>query len=283
MITIVPAAGFGTRLLPGSKSIPKEMFPIVNTPAIEYIANEVRIAGLKDILIITAKNKDSIIDYFDTNHELEVSLKSKGKFDVIENITRNNNLNIVTVRQKEQKGLGHAVLMGKNIVGSMPFIVSLPDMLVVNGGHHLSEMLKIWKNTGKGVIALMEVPKDKVDRYGIIDGKIEDGYLIIHDMLEKPNIEDAPTNLAILGRYILPNKTMEFIENTQPGAIGEIQLTDALKQIAKKDGIIGYIVNDEVHDTGNPLGFLKANISFGLRDPALKKELEEFIKRKIDL
>ena len=281
MLTIVPAAGYGTRLLPGSKSIPKEMFPIVDSPAIEYIAREVKEAGLTDLLIITANNKDSIVDYFDRNFELEYILKEKKKFTLLSNINKFNDLNIVTVRQKEQKGLGHAIFMGCHLVNDKSFIVSLPDMLIVNGGYHLSKMIELHNKTGKGIIALMKVPISETNKYGIVDGVEKDGYIFIHNMIEKPNIEDAPTNLAILGRYILPNKTMYLLENTQPGSGGEIQLTDALQHIAQTDGLIGYIVNDEVHDMGNPLGFIKANISFGLKSPDYHDEIMEFMKKCI--
>lgn len=277
LITIIPAAGYGTRLLPCSKSIPKELFPIVNKPSIEYIADEVKEAGLKNILIVTAKNKESIVDYFDTNFELNYLLAQKGKTEMLEKINRNNNLNIVTIRQKEQKGLGHAVYMGNHIVGNDSFIVSLPDMLIKNGGYHMKEMLRIHEETGKGVIALMEVDKNETYKYGIVDAIEQNGVMFIHDMVEKPKVEDAPTNLAILGRYILPNKTMFLINNTEPGAGGEIQLTDALQNIARTEGLIGYIVNDEIFDVGNPLGFVKANIAFALGDENLSEDIREFL------
>ena len=281
MLTIIPAAGYGTRLLPGSKSIPKEMFPIVDSPAIQYIAREVKEAGLKNLLIVTAHNKDSIVDFFDSNSDLESILKEKGKHDLLKKINEFNDLNIVTIRQKEQKGLGHAIYMGSPLVADQPFIVSLPDMLIMNGGYHLSKMIELYHQTGKGVIALMRVPKNETNKYGIIDGIEKDGIIFIHDMIEKPDTKNAPSDLAILGRYILPNKTMFLIEKTQPGAGGEIQLTDALQTIAKTDGLIGYIVNDEVYDTGGYIGFIKANIAFGLQNPELRDDLIQFMKEKL--
>lgn len=281
MLTIIPAAGFGTRLLPGSKSIPKEMFPIVDAPAIQYIAREVKEAGLKNLLIITAHNKDSLVDFFDTNFELESILKEKGKHAMIKKINEFNDLNIVTIRQKEQKGLGHAIYMGSPLVADQPFIVSLPDMLIMNGGYHLSKMIELYHQTGKGIIALMRVPKSETNKYGIVDGIEKDGIIFIHDMVEKPDVKNAPSDLAILGRYILPNKTMFLIEKTQPGAGGEIQLTDALQHIAKTDGLIGYIVNDEIYDTGGYIGFIKANIAFGLKNAELRNDLIQFMKEKL--
>jgi UTP--glucose-1-phosphate uridylyltransferase len=281
MLTIIPAAGYGTRLLPGTKSIPKEMFPIVDSPAIEYIAREIKECGLKDLLIITAHNKDSIVDYFDKAFELEAILKEKGKQILLKKINEFNDMNIVTVRQKEQLGLGHAIYMGATLVGDRPFIVSLPDMLIMNGGHHMSNMLELYHKYNKGVIALMRVPVNETNKYGIIDGIEKEGIIFIHDMVEKPAIGKAPTNFAILGRYILPNKTMFLLEKTQPGAGGEIQLTDALREIANTDGLIGYICDDEVYDTGSHIGFIKANIAFGLKNPELRDDIIQFMKEKL--
>lgn len=281
MLTIIPAAGYGTRLLPGTKSIPKEMFPIVDSPAIEYIAREIKECGLKDLLIITAHNKDSIVDYFDKAFELESILKEKGKTNLLKKINEFNDMNIVTVRQKEQLGLGHAIYMGANLVSNKPFIVSLPDMLIMNGGYHMSKMLELYHKYNKGVIALMRVPIDETYKYGIINGEELDGIVFINDMIEKPSIDKAPTNLAILGRYILPNKTMSLLENTKPGAGGEIQLTDAICILAKEEGLIGYICDDEIYDTGSHIGFIKANIAFGLKNNELKDDLIDFMKKKL--
>lgn len=278
MLTIIPAAGYGTRLLPGSKSIPKEMFPIVDLPAIEYIAKEIKEANLKDLLIITANNKDTIVDYFDRNFQLEYILKEKGKHDLITKINEFNDMNVVTIRQKEQKGLGHAISIGSSLVGDQPFIVSLPDMIIMNGGYHINEMVKIHQETQKGVVALMRVPKSETSKYGIVAGTFKGNMFFIHDMVEKPS-SNPPSNLAIVGRYILPNKTMFLLQNTKVGANNEIQLTDALKEIAQTDGLIGYIIEDEIHDTGNPLGFIKANIFFGMQNKAIKKELLEYMVR----
>lgn len=280
MLTIIPAAGYGTRLLPGSKSIPKEMFPIVDAPAIEYIAREAKEANLKNLLIITANNKDSIVDYFDRNMNLEAILKEKGKNDLIKKINEFNDMSIVTVRQKVQLGLGHAIYMGAPLVGDQPFIVSLPDMLIMNGGQHLAKMIELYNKYDKAVIALMKVPKNETNKYGIVEGFEKDGVIFIHDMVEKPSVDKSPSDLAILGRYILPNKTMSLLEKTQPGMSNEIQLTDALRILAQQDGIIGYIVDDEIYDTGSYIGFVKANIAFGLKNEELKDELMQFMKLK---
>ena len=274
---IIPSAGFGTRLLPGSKSITKEMFTIVNTPAIGYIAEEIKNAGLKNIILITAKNKDSILDYFDHHQKLETLLINKGKSDALNSIVEHLDINVVAIRQKEALGTGHAVFIAKQYIHDKPFAVILPDMLIMNGGKYMEQMLNIYRNTGKGVIALMKVDKEKVSSYGIVKCEEKDGLLHIDYMIEKPQINEAPSNLAIVGRYILPNRTFDLLKNTAPGINGEIQLTDALKVLAKEEGLIGIIIEDEIHDMGNPLGFLKANVSFGLKHPVIGNEFKDFL------
>lgn len=277
---VIPAAGFGTRLLPGSKTIPKEMFPIVNKPAIEYIANEVVDAGLSTMVLITSKGKDSLVDHFDKNFELEYLLTSKKKGQLLDSILKFKKLNLINVRQREPLGLGHAVLMAKESLNTgKPFIVILPDMIIKNGASYLKKMIDIYNETGKCVIALMQVPYSDTSSYGIIniDTKISDDMVIINDMVEKPPVNQAPSNLAIVGRYVLPNKVLDKLINSKPDASGEIQLTDALKEIAISDGVIGIIIKDEIHDIGNPLGFVKANISYCLDNVNYSEELKKYI------
>lgn len=275
---IIPAAGYGTRLLPGSKAIPKEMFPIINKPAIEYIVEEACNSGLNSIVLITSKNKDSIVDHFDSSKELESLLKEKRKDEYLEFINRYKHMNFINIRQKEALGLGHAVYTGHNVLSNKPFVVILPDMLIKNGSFHLKKMLDLYKQHGKGVIALMKVPKHTVSSYGIVAGNLIDTNLIdIKDLVEKPKVDEAPSDLAILGRYILPYNTMNILKDGKPDHSGEIQLTNGLIQLAKTEGLLGYIVEGEIYDIGNPTGFLKANISYALDDPKLKDEINNFI------
>lgn len=278
---IIPAAGYGTRLLPASKAIPKEMFPLVDSPAIGYIVQEASDCKINNIVLITSKNKDSIVDHFDNNYELESILASKKKYDLLEKIRKHNNLNFINIRQREALGLGHAVLTGKEVVDNgSAFVVILPDMFINNASVFLQKMIDIYNETGKGVIALMEVPKNKVNSYGIVSGDYDEKTDIINikDLIEKPTVEEAPSNFAILGRYILPFETMNYLEEETPDKTGEIQLTNALKKVATNHGLIGLVIRSDIYDIGNPLGFLKANISFGLRNPEYSEELRKFIK-----
>lgn len=276
---VVPAAGFGTRLLPASKAIPKEMFPVVDRPAIEHIAEEIRQAGLSSMVLVTSKNKDSIVDHFDRNFELETILTIKNKNTLLKSIQKFNNLNFINIRQREALGLGHAVYCAKDALSDKPFVVILPDMFIKNGAKYLSHMLNLYKKTGKAVIALMEVPKDKVSSYGIVDGKFSDDYFEINDMVEKPSINRAPSNLAIVGRYVLPHSVIDSLENIKPGVSGEIQLTDSLKELAVNEGMVGVVIKDEIHDIGNPLGFVKANVSYMMDRPEFKNDILEYIKK----
>ena len=280
---VIPAAGFGTRLLPGSKSIPKEMFPIVNKPAIEYIATEIVDAGLSTMVLITSKGKDSLVDYFDKNFELEQLLSNKKKGALLDSILKFKYLNLVNIRQRDALGSGHAVLMAKESLNDNPFVVVLPDMIIKNGSYYLKKMIDLYNKTGKAVIALMEVPYNEVSSYGIVKINVDDNVtnqddiVNIVDMIEKPSIDDAPSNLAIVGRYILPNEVLDDLSKGKPDAGGEIQLTDALKRLATTNNMIGVIIKDEIHDIGNPLGFVKANISYCLENDLYKTELKNYI------
>lgn len=286
---IVPAAGYGTRLLPGTKVIPKEMFPIFNKPAIEYIADEIYDSDLNNMVLITSKNKESIVDHFDQNFELETILERRHKDQMLESITKFQDLNVINLRQKEQLGLGHAISIAQPVLNNQSFAVVLPDMLVKNGSKHLKMMLNIYRKTGKAVIALMEVPKNKVSSYGIVQGQVyysndfDKDLFHINNMVEKPKSSEAPSNLAILGRYILPYKIFNIIEqltieHQQQKSNKEIGLTDALLVLAKDEGIIGLIVDDEVHDIGSPQGFIKANILYGINDIEIQKYLINIVK-----
>ena len=277
---IIPAAGYGTRMLNATKSIPKELIPIINEPCIGYIADEIKKAGLKDIIIITSKNKDEIVDYFDYDAALEEFLRRKGKFDILENLNKFNDLNFTNIRQGKPWGNGHAILCAKRLIGENPLIVILPDVIVDNADIHLKLMIDLFKETGKGVIGLKKVPREKIPMYGIIKGQQNGAHYDITELVEKPTIEEAPSDIAILGRYVLPNKIMGLLDKIDKKN-GEYYLTDALQLLAKEEGLIGVLVNDEVHDIGNPLGLAKATIHYGLK--IYEKELTEYIKEKIEL
>lgn len=280
MITkvIIPAAGFGTRLLPGSKEVPKEMFTIVNKPAIEYIANEINESNFSTMILITSKNKDSLVNHFDKNFELEYLLKHKNKKEQLESVLKYQNMELINIRQRKPLGLGHAVLTGKSAVGSDPFAVVLPDMLINDGAKYMSLMRDLFLKTGKGVIALMEVPADKTCNYGIASTTIKDGIINIHDLVEKPSVDQAPSNLAIVGRYLLPGKVFDILETIEPDGSGEIQLTDALKVLANTEGLIGIVIKDDIHDIGNPLGFIEANVYYGVKDQKIGSQLRDKLK-----
>ncbi|MEG0075761.1 MAG: UTP--glucose-1-phosphate uridylyltransferase GalU [Eubacterium sp.] len=278
---VIPAAGLGTRFLPVTKSVPKEMLPIVDKPTIQYIIEEIVESGIDEILIITGRNKDIIVNHFDNVPELEFNLKMKGKeeeLQIIEDIT--NMAKIFTVRQKEAKGLGHAVLCAKEFVGNDPFAVVLGDDIVYNPDKPaLKQMLEVFDAHQASVIGVQTVPEDQVNKYGIVSGKAigEDLYLV-DDLVEKPAIGTAPSNLAILGRYIITPEIFNILEHTGKGAGGEIQLTDALKELALKEKMLAFDFKGRRYDVGDKLGFLEATVEYGLRTPELEKGFTEYLK-----
>lgn len=278
---VIPAAGLGTRFLPVTKSVPKEMLPIVDKPTIQYIIEEIVDSGIEDILIITGRNKDIITNHFDNVPELEFNLKMKGKekeLKMIEDIT--NMAHIFTVRQKEAKGLGHAVLCAKEFVGDEPFAVVLGDDIVYNQEKPaLKQMLEVFDEYQSSVIGVQTVADDQVDKYGIVSGSMvaEDIYNV-DDLVEKPAIGTAPSNLAILGRYVITPKIFEILEHTGKGAGGEIQLTDGLKTLATKQRIMAYNFKGRRYDVGDKLGFLEATVEYGLRTPGLEDRFMDYLK-----
>jgi len=287
-IAVIPAAGFGTRFLPATKAVPKEMLPIVNRPAIQVIAEEAQASGITDFVLITGRNKGEIVDHFDRMPELESVLASKGKEELLKKTTEPVQLmNVSSVRQHVAKGLGHAVLRSKSLVGDRPFAVMLPDDLVQSDDPYLKLLLDAFNRTGKAVLGLMEVSEAEVSSYGIVDAtQREDGSYDIRAMVEKPDPKDAPSRLAIVGRYVLPPRVFELLEKTTPGAGGEIQLTDALQQLAAEEGMIGIPLNGLRHDTGNVVGYIAANVAYGLCQegvgPALRKRLKKLLQEDDD-
>ncbi len=282
MITkaVLPVAGLGTRFLPATKASPKEMLPIVDKPIIQYAVEEAQRVGIKDFLFITGKHKRAIEDHFDKAYELEERLKASGKIKLLEKINCFENLNFAYIRQKEPKGLGDAILYAKPFVNNEPFVVILSDDLIDPEYSVLEDMIKIYEETKASVIALEEVSWSDVSRYGIVAGKKIGEFYQIEDMVEKPEQSKAPSNLAIIGRYILTPQIFKYLEKVQPGKGGEIQLTDALRMLLDEAPIYGYVIKGHRYDAGEKLGYLKTIIEFALKDPELSSELKSFLKDK---
>ena len=281
---VIPAAGLGTRFLPVTKSVPKEMLPIVDKPTIQYIIEEIVDSGIEEILIITGRNKDVIVNHFDNVPELEFNLKMKGKeaeLKMIEDIT--NMAKIFTVRQKEAKGLGHAVLCAKEFIGDEPFAVVLGDDIVYNAEKPaLKQMIEVFDEYQASVIGVQTVEDDQVDKYGIVSGKaLTEDILEVDDLVEKPAVGEAPSNRAILGRYIITPEIFEILEHTGKGAGGEIQLTDALKTLAGQQKMVAYDFKGRRYDVGDKLGFLEATVEYGLRTSGLEDRFRAYLKELI--
>ncbi len=278
---VIPAAGFGTRFLPATKAMPKEMLPIVDKPTIQYIIEEAIDSGIEEILIITGKYKRSIEDHFDKSFELEYELKSKGKENLLKIVESVSNLtNIHYVRQKEQLGLGHAIHCAKTFVGDEPFAVLLGDDIVkTKGTPCLKQLINTYNEYNTSVLGVQEVDKNQVDKYGIVTGEfIADRTYNVNELEEKPSVDKAKSNIAILGRYILEPEIFNILENTKRGKGGEIQLTDALIELSKKNKMVAYDFIGKRYDAGDKLGYLKATIEFALEKDELKKELIKYLK-----
>ncbi|MBR57444.1 MAG: UTP--glucose-1-phosphate uridylyltransferase [Myxococcales bacterium] len=282
-LAVIPAAGLGTRFLPATKSIPKEMFPIVKRPAIQVIAEEAQGSGITDFVMVTGRTKGAILDHFDRAPELEAVLERDGKVDVLSAVIEPTHLmNMTSTRQHQALGLGHAVLAARPIVGDRPFAVMLPDDLVQGEQPYLRALIDAHEATGKGVVGIMEVRPDEVSSYGIVQAtERADGNYDISDMVEKPDPADAPSRLAIVGRYVLPSRVFELLEQTTPGKGGEIQLTDALCALAKEEGMIGVPLSGVRHDTGNVEGYITANVAYALNDPSVGPGLKQRLQQML--
>ncbi len=280
MKAVIPAAGLGTRFLPATKAQPKEMLPVYDKPTIQYVIEESVNSGVDDILIVTGKGKRSIEDHFDRSFELEHHLKTKGKEDFLKEIEYISELaDIHFIRQKKQKGLGDAIYCAKKHVGDDPFVVMLGDTITKDTVPCTKQLIDIYEKYGKSVIALEEVPDEKVERYGIIGGEeIEPNIYKIDKLVEKPPLRVAPSNLAIMGRYVLTPDIFDCIENVEPGYGGEIQLTDAL---SKLDEIYGQVFKGQSYDIGNRIDWLKTSLKFALEDEKAKEDILNFIKNEI--
>lgn len=284
---VIPVAGLGTRVLPASKAIPKEMMPVVDKPVIQHVIEEAISAGITDIVLVTRAGKSSIEDHFDSHYELEAELERKGKTEILESV-RNiipSNVTITAVRQDKALGLGHAVLCAAPVIGNCNFAVLLPDMLVNSDEQNetdLAAMVSAYKEKQQGQIMVEPVPMEHVDRYGVVDClgvNVKPGQSVdIAQMVEKPLIAEAPSNLTINGRYILPARIMELLKETQPGAGGEIQLTDAMAEYLKEGSLQAFHMRGKTYDCGNKAGYLQANIIYGLQNPETASALKKFIE-----
>ena len=277
---VIPVAGWGTRSLPATKNIPKEMLPIYNKPVIQYVVEEAQRAHIKDVIFVTNRDKNVIEDHFDHNLQLEDLLERSGKLDKLEEVRRVAEMvNILSVRQKRQLGLGHAVLCARELVGDEPFAVMVGDDLMFSGVPGIGQLIEVAMAEKMPVIGVMEVPWEKVSRYGIINGEeVAPGVYRVRDMVEKPKREDAPSRMAIVGRYVLTPDIFDYLEKVKPGHGGEIQLTDALQAMAKDRGMMAVRMAGMRFDAGDWAEFLSANIYFALQDESLRYELLGLLK-----
>jgi len=279
---VFPAAGLGTRFLPATKSIPKEMLALVDKPIIQYGVEEAIAAGCEDIIVITGRNKDSIEDHFDKSYELETLLEARGKEDLLALTRRVSSMaNIIAVRQKEALGLGHAVLMARDLIGDEPFAVILPDDVIDAEVPCLKQMIDVFDQMQGSVLATQEVDGPAISSYGVLDCTQVPGFprvLEVKNMVEKPKFEDAPSKQAIIGRYILTPKIFEILASTQPGAGGELQLTDGIRGLLQYEKVYGYTFEGKRHDAGDKLGMLKATVEFALKREDLGPSFREYLK-----
>ena len=282
---VIPAAGLGTRFLPATKAIPKEMLPIVDVPTIHLVVEEAVRAGVTDVVVINGRNKVSIEDHFDHAYELEHTLRERGSASLADAMDRISSMvRLISVRQKKPLGLGHAVLCARQAVGDEPFAVLLGDDLIDNDERPgIGQLIDVYEATGAGAIAIMEVAPGMEHMYGIVSGDFDgEGRLRIRDMVEKPKQGTAPSRWAIVGRYVLPPSVWPLLEDTKPGVGGEIQLTDALQRLASGPGLYGVVVDGERHDAGDKLGYLRANLAYALKRPALREPVLDLLRQILD-
>lgn len=281
---VIPAAGLGTRFLPATKAQPKEMLPIVDKPTLQYIIEEAVNSGIEEILIITGRNKKSIEDHFDKSVELELELEKKGKDDLLELVRGISEMaNIYYIRQKEPLGLGHAVYCARSFIGDEPFAVLLGDDIVDAGTPCLKQLIGAYEEYGTSILGVQSVAKEDVNKYGIVDGyEVGKGAYRVNSLVEKPGPEKAPSEIAILGRYIIEPRIFEILKNTKPGKGGEIQLTDALNVLAKESSMHAYVFEGRRYDVGDKMGYLEATIDFALKREDLRAGLLEYMKQKLE-
>ncbi len=277
---VLPVAGWGTRFLPATKAMPKEMFPVIDKPVIQFIVEECLDAGIDNVIFVTGRHKRPIEHHFDINTDLEKHLEQCGKTELLKNIMEISRLiNPIYIRQKEQLGLGHAVLVAEPVVGNEPFIVCLGDVILRDEENVLKKMMDVYKRFGKSVIAVFEVELKEVSKYGIIDGRhIEQGIYIIDYLVEKPKPEEAPSRLAIVGRYLFTPRIFEKLKITPPGKGGEIQLTDAIKLLLEEEAVYAIKIDSRVYDTGTPMGYIQTILEFAIQREDLKEGLIRYMR-----
>lgn len=280
---IIPAAGLGTRFLPATKAMPKEMLPIVDKPTIQYIVEEAIASGIEDIIIVTGKHKRSIEDHFDHAFELEDTLMKKGKMDMLDSVLQTSNVEIHYIRQKQPLGLGHAIWSARKFIGDEPFAVLLGDDIVEHSEPCLAQLMSQYEQTQTSIIGVQQVAEDQTNRYGIIDPISVDNKLIaVNKFVEKPALGTAPSNYAIMGRYVLTPEIFQFLEKHELGAGGEIQLTDAIQQLNEKQAVYAYEFEGRRFDVGEKFGFIETTIEFALQRPELKDQLLELFEKKLE-
>ena len=283
MITkaVFPAAGLGTRFLPATKAMPKEMLPLVDKPLIQYVVEEAVSSGIEEVVLVTGRGKRAIEDHFDVAFELEEELKAKGKHKILSEVQRIAELvTFCYIRQKKALGLGHAVLTAKRVVGNEPFAVLLGDDIIDAETPVLRQMMDVYQRYPGTILAIQKVPRQQTRNYGIIDARrIENGVYLVKDLVEKPSPDEAPSNFAIIGRYILAPEIFAALEQTKPGKGGEIQLTDGLKLLMAKQPIYAFEFQGKRHDAGDKLGFLKATVEFGLKNAEFGSEFRSYLQK----
>lgn len=280
---VIPAAGLGTRFLPATKAVPKELLPIVDIPTIQYIVKEAVDSGIEDIIFVTGRGKNAILDHFDAYPELEDKLEREGKLDLLHLLRSTSSMaKIISVRQQEPRGLGDAVLCAKDLIGDEPFLVLLGDDLVDATTPCSRQMMDIYQKHNKSVVALMRVPNEDVPRFGICGGHaINERVYNLDTMVEKPTLSEAPSNLAIVGRYILKPSIFRYLEEIEAGTGGELQLTDAMDRMMKVEGFVGYEFTGDRYDAGDKFGFLQAGIAYGLKRRDIAPRLKAYMAKVV--
>lgn len=277
---IIPVGGLGTRFLPITKSVAKEMLPIIDKPTIQFIIEEAKEAGIEEILLVTGRGKRSIEDYFDSHPELESTLKEKGKTNLLKLVEDTTGIKLHFIRQTNPNGLGHAILQGKSFIGNEPFVVLLGDDLMADTKPLTKQLMDAYEKKGRSIVATMAMPLEEISKYGVVS-PIENSseqLCQVNGLVEKPAIEDAPSNLAIIGRYLLTPAIFDLLEKQEPGVGNEIQLTDAIATLNKQEEVYSYEFKGTRYDVGDKMGFLKTNIEYGLNHPELKEDLKTYLK-----
>lgn len=278
---IIPAAGLGTRFLPATKAVAKEMLPIVDKPTFQFIVEEAKASGIEDILVVTGKAKRPIEDHFDANLELEQTLAAKGKHELLKLVEETTDINLHFIRQSRPLGLGHAVLQAKSFVGNEPFVVMLGDDIMFDQVPLTKQLMNNYEKTNSSTIAVMQVPHEETSKYGIVapESQLSKGLYNVKNFVEKPKPEEAPSDLAIIGRYLLRPEIFEILENQQPGAGNEIQLTDAIDTLNKTQRVFAHQFTGKRYDVGDKLGMVQANVELGLKHPEIGNDLRKYLKQ----